>query len=356
MNDHKKKLKNIKVGNTFIGPEYPPFIIAEMSGNHNQSLERALEIVDAAASAGAHALKIQTYTPDTMTINLNEREFHISDKDSLWKGKSLYDLYGEAYTPWEWHEEIFRRAKDHGLIPFSSPFDVTAVDFLEDLEVEIYKIASFENTDIPLIKKVASTGKPIIISTGMATVAELDESVRAARESGCNDLILLKCTSTYPAHPINSNINTIPHLQELFECQVGLSDHTLGVGASIASVALGATVIEKHFTLDRDDGGVDSAFSLNPDDLNTLVVETNSAWQSLGEINYGISESEKSSLQFKRSLYIVKDMKKGQTITKSDLRAIRPGLGLPPKYIEKFIGKVIKRNIKKGTPLSWDLI
>ena len=351
-----KKLKNIKVGKRFIGPEYPPFIIAEMSGNHNQSLDRALEIVDAAASAGAHALKIQTYTPDTMTINLNEREFHISDENSLWKGKSLYDLYGEAHTPWEWHEKIFRRAKDHGLVPFSSPFDATAVDFLENLGVEIYKIASFENTDIPLIQKVASTGKPIIISTGMATVAELDESVRAARESGCNDLILLKCTSTYPALPINSNINTIPHLQELFKCQVGLSDHTLGVGASIASVALGATVIEKHFTLDRNDGGVDSAFSLDPDDLSTLVDETNSAWQSLGEINYGISESEKSSLQFKRSLYIVKDMKKGQIITKSDIRAIRPGLGLPPKYIEKFIGKTIKNNIKKGTPLSWDLI
>ena len=356
MNEHQKKLKNIKVGKRFIGPEYPPFIIAEMSGNHNQSLDRALEIVDAAASAGAHALKIQTYTPDTMTINLNEREFHISDENSLWKGKSLYDLYGEAHTPWEWHEKIFRRAKDHGLVPFSSPFDATAVDFLENLGVEIYKIASFENTDIPLIQKVASTGKPIIISTGMATVAELDESVRAARESGCNDLILLKCTSTYPALPINSNINTIPHLQELFKCQVGLSDHTLGVGASIASVALGATVIEKHFTLDRNDGGVDSAFSLDPDDLSTLVDETNSAWQSLGEINYGISESEKSSLQFKRSLYIVKDMKKGQIITKSDIRAIRPGLGLPPKYIEKFIGKTIKNNIKKGTPLSWDLI
>ena len=355
MNEHQKKLKNIKVGKRFIGPEYPPFIIAEMSGNHNQSLDRALEIVDAAASAGAHALKIQTYTPDTMTINLNEREFHISDENSLWKGKSLYDLYGEAHTPWEWHEKIFRRAKDHGLVPFSSPFDATAVDFLENLGVEIYKIASFENTDIPLIQKVASTGKPIIISTGMATVAELDESVRAARESGCNDLILLKCTSTYPALPINSNINTIPHLQELFKCQVGLSDHTLGVGASIASVALGATVIEKHFTLDRNDGGVDSAFSLDPDDLSTLVDETNSAWQSLGEINYGISESEKSSLQFKRSLYIVKDMKKGQIITKSDIRAIRPGLGLPPKYIEKFIGKTIKNNIKKGL-LSWDLI
>ena len=351
-----KKINEIKVGNRYIGPNHPPFIIAEMSGNHNQSLDRALEIVDSVASSGAHAIKIQTYTPDTMTINLNEREFHIDNKESLWKGKSLYDLYGEAYTPWEWHKQIFDRAKKHGLIAFSSPFDSSAVDFLEGLGVEIFKIASFENTDIPLIKKVAKTGKPMIISTGMATVAELDESVRAAKENGCKELILLKCTSTYPALPINSNIKTIPHLNNLFDCQIGLSDHTLGIGAAIASVAMGATVIEKHFTLDRNDGGVDSAFSLEPNELKSLVEESCSAWQSLGSINYGISESEKTSIQFRRSLYIVKDMNKGDEISASNLRAIRPGLGLPPKYINNFIGKSLICNVKKGTPLSWDLI
>ena len=351
-----KKNQSIKVGNLFIGKDHQPFVIAEMSGNHNQSLDRALKIVDAVAKSGAHAIKIQTYTPDTMTIDLNEREFHISDKNSLWSGKSLYDLYGEAYTPWEWHKEIFDRAKEHGLIAFSSPFDTTAVDFLEDLDVKIFKIASFENTDIPLIKRVAKTGKPMIISTGMATIAELYESVKAARENGCKDLILLKCTSTYPSLPINSNLRTISHLKDIFDCEVGLSDHTLGIGAAIASVAMGATVIEKHFTLERDDGGVDSAFSLEPDELKSLVHESCSAWQSLGSINYGINESEESSIQFRRSLYIVKDMKKGEKINSKNLRAIRPGLGLPPKYIDNFIGKTIKFDTKKGTPLNWDLI
>jgi pseudaminic acid synthase len=355
-NMNNKNFKQIKVGKSYIGANHPPFIIAEMSGNHNQSLKRALEIVDAVASSGAQALKIQTYTPDTMTIDLNEREFHISDENSLWKGKSLYDLYGEAHTPWEWHEEIFTRARKKGLIPFSSPFDATAVDFLEDLDVEIYKIASFENTDIPLIKKVAATGKPMIISTGMATVSELDESVRAARDSGCDNLILLKCTSTYPALPINSNLRTIEHLKDLFDCEVGLSDHTLGIGAAIASVGMGATVIEKHFTLDRGDGGVDSAFSLEPKELEFLVTESCSAWQSLGSVNYGTSKSEKNSIQFRRSLYIVEDLKKGDKITINNLRAIRPGLGLPPKYINSFIGKTIKNDVQRGTPLSWDLI
>lgn len=353
---NSKNFKEIKVGKGFIGANHPPFIIAEMSGNHNQSLDRALEIVDAVASSGAHALKIQTYTPDTMTIDLNEREFHISDDSSLWKGKSLYNLYGEAYTPWEWHKEIFDRARNKGLIPFSSPFDSSAVDFLETLDIDLYKIASFENTDIPLIKKVASTGKPMIISTGMATVSELDESVRAAKEAGCEDLVLLKCTSTYPALPINSNLRTIEHLKSLFNCEVGLSDHTLGIGAAIASVAVGATVIEKHFTLDRNDGGVDSAFSLEPGELKDLVTESCSAWQSLGSINYGISSSEKSSIQFRRSLYIVEDLKKGNEINADNLRAIRPGLGLPPKYINKFIGKTVKSDVKRGTPLTWDLI
>ncbi|MFK5893428.1 MAG: pseudaminic acid synthase [Pseudomonadota bacterium] len=334
----------------------PPFIIAEMSGNHNHSLERALEIVEAAAKAGVSALKIQTYTPDTMTIDLDEREFHIGDPNSLWEGNSLYKLYGEAQTPWEWHKPIFERARELDIIPFSSPFDNTAVDFLESLDVPFYKIASFENTDLPLIKYVASTGKPIIISTGMATVAELDETVRTARESGCKNLVLLKCTSTYPATPKNTNILTIPHLRELFDCEVGLSDHTMGIGVSVASVALGATVIEKHFTLRRSDGGVDSSFSMEPDEMEQLVIESTRAWQALGQVSYGPTDAEKTSLQYRRSLYIVKDMKVGDVLATDNVRAIRPGLGLPTKYLEKILGKTIKQDIKRGTALSWDII
>src|SRR3569833_1759658 len=285
-------MKPFQIAGRQIGPRHPPFIIAEMSGNQNQSLERALEIVEAAAKSGAHALKIQTYTPDTMTIDLDEREFHISDPNSLWKGTSLYKLYGEAYTPWEWHKAIFDRARELGIIPFSTPFDDSAVDFLEALDVPCYKIASFENTDLPLIRSVAATGKPLIISTGMATVAELDDAVRAAREAGCTDLILLKCTSTYPATAENTNILTIPHLRELFGCEVGLSDHTMGVGVSVASVALGASVIEKHFTLSRAEGGVDSAFSMEPAEMAQLVLEAERAWQALGRVSYGPSQAE----------------------------------------------------------------
>jgi pseudaminic acid synthase len=338
-----------------IGAGQPPFIIAEMSGNHNQSLERALEIVEAAAKTGAHALKIQTYTPDTMTLDLDEREFHISDPNSLWTGASLYKLYGQAYTPWAWHQPIFERARELGIIAFSTPFDDTAVDLLESLDVPCYKIASFENTDLPLIRRVAATGKPLIISTGMATVAELDEAVRAARESGCNDLILLKCTSTYPATAENTNILTIPHLRELFGCEVGLSDHTMGVGVSVASVALGATVIEKHFTLSRADGGVDSTFSMEPAEMAQLVVESERAWQALGQVSYGATEKEKKSLVFRRSLYVVKDLKAGEVLTKENVRAIRPGLGLPTKYLEQVLGMKIKQNVKRGTALSWDI-
>ena len=339
-----------------IGRNHPPFIIAEMSGNHNQSLDRALEIVEAAAKTGAHALKIQTYTPDTMTLDLDEREFHISDSQSLWVGTSLYKLYGQAYTPWEWHKPIFERAAALGMIAFSTPFDDTAVDFLESLNVPCYKIASFENTDLPLIRRVAATGKPMIISTGMASLAELDETVRAATEAGCKDLILLKCTSTYPATPENTNIATIPHLRDMFGCEVGLSDHTMGVGVSVASVALGATVVEKHFTLNRADGGVDSTFSMEPSEMAQLVIETKNAWQALGKISYGATEAEKKSLQFRRSLYIVKDMKAGDVLTAENVRAIRPGLGLPTKYLETILGKKLKINVKKGTALAWNLI
>ena len=346
----------IIIGERIIGLGYSPFIIAEMSGNHNQSLERALEIVEVATKSGAHALKIQTYTPDTMTLDLDEREFHISDPKSLWAGTSLYKLYGEAYTPWEWHKPIFDRVRELGMIPFSTPFDDTAVDFLESLEVPCYKIASFENTDLPLIRRVAATGKPLIISTGMATVAELDETVRAAREAGCNDLILLKCTSTYPATPENTNILTIPHLRELFGCEVGLSDHTMGIGVAVASVVLGASVIEKHFTLNRADGGVDSTFSMEPAEMAQLVMETERAWQALGQVSYGPTEAEKKSLQYRRSLYVVQDLKAGDVLTQENVRAIRPGLGLPTKYLEQILGRAVNQDVKRGTALGWGLL
>jgi pseudaminic acid synthase len=352
VNNHKE----ITIDGRRIGTDYPPFIIAEMSGNHNQSLDRALEIVEAVAKTGAHALKIQTYTPDTMTLDLDEREFHISDPKSLWAGHSLYKLYGEAYTPWEWHKPIFDRARELGIIAFSTPFDNTAVDFLEGLDVPCYKIASFENTDLPLIRRVAATGKPLIISTGMASIAELDDTVRAAREAGCKDLILLKCTSTYPATADNTNILTIPHMRELFGCEVGLSDHTMGVGVSVASLALGATVIEKHFTLNRADGGVDSTFSMEPAEMFQLAVEAERAWQAIGKVSYGATEAEKKSIVFRRSLYVVQDIKAGEVLTNENVRAIRPGLGLATKYLPQIIGRVAKLDINRGTALSWDLI
>jgi len=346
----------MKIAHHNIGPASAPFIIAEMSGNHNQSLERALEIVEAAAKTGAHALKIQTYTPDTMTLDLDEREFHISDPKSLWTGTSLYKLYGQAFTPWDWHEAIFKRAKELGIIAFSTPFDATSVDFLESLDVPCYKIASFENTDLPLIRKVAATGKPMIISTGMASIAELDDTVRAARQAGCKDLVLLKCTSTYPATADNTNILTIPHMRELFGCEVGLSDHTMGMGVSVASVALGATVIEKHFTLNRADGGVDSSFSMEPAEMTQLVVETERAWQALGRVAYGPTAAEEKSIVFRRSLYVVKDLQAGDVLSEDNVRAIRPGLGLPTKYLEQVLGKIVKQSVARGTALSWKMM
>ncbi|MCY8858011.1 pseudaminic acid synthase [Bacillus atrophaeus] len=349
-------MNEINIDGRSIGPHHPPFIIAEMSGNHNQSLERAFNIIEAAAKAGAHALKIQTYTADTMTLNMNTKDFTIEDNNSLWSGSTLYTLYQQAYTPWEWHKPIFDKCREVGMIPLSTPFDESAVDFLEDLGVPIYKIASFENTDIPLIKKVAATGKPIIISTGMATVAEIDETIRAAKEAGCKELILLKCTSTYPASPQNTNISTIPHMKELFNCQVGLSDHTMGTGVAVASVALGATVIEKHFTLSRADGGVDSAFSLEPHELKELVIETERAWQALGQITYGPTDKEKASLKFRRSIYVKKDIKAGEIFTKENIKVVRPGYGLEPKYFDLIIGRTAKKHISAGTPLGWDSI
>lgn len=333
-----------------------PFIIAEMSGNHNQSIEKAFEIIDAAAAVGAHALKIQTYTADTMTIEKSDGEFFISDPKSLWKGESLYNLYKIAHTPWDWHKPIFERCKEKNILCFSSPFDATAVDFLENLGAPAYKIASFENIDLPLIKKVAETGKPVIISTGMASVAEIHEAVETVKQTGNKNLVLLKCTSTYPSTPENTNILTIPHMRQLFGCEIGLSDHTMGIGAAIAAVAHGATVIEKHFTLSRADGGVDSAFSMEPDEMRALVIETERAWQSLGHVQYGPTEAEKGSLVFRRSLYVVEDMKAGDILTPANLRSIRPGYGLPPKCIDVVMGKKVNRNIEPGTALSWEMV
>ncbi len=332
-----------------------PYIIAEMSGNHNGSIERALEIVETAASNGADAIKLQTYTAETMTLNVDLPEFKIQDDSSLWAGRTLYGLYHEAHTPWDWHEAIFSRAKELGLLAFSTPFDSSAVDFLEDLNVPAYKIASFENTDLPLIRKTAATGKPLIISTGLATVGEISDAVSTARLAGCKDLILLKTTSSYPASPNNTNLKTIPHLRQLFGCEVGISDHTLGIGVAIASVSLGAGVIEKHLTLNRDDGGVDSAFSLIPSELKSLVEESERAWAGQGVIQYGPSEAELKSFVFRRSLYITEDLEEGSILSEANVRAVRPGYGLPTKFLESILGKKVNRDVARGTALSWDV-
>jgi pseudaminic acid synthase len=349
-------MNDIQLEKYTIGDAHRPFIIAEMSGNHNQSLERALEIVQAAADAGAHAIKLQTYTAETMTIDIRGGLFSIDDPKSLWDGKTLYELYELAHTPWEWHKPIFDKARSLGLMPFSTPFDATSVDFLEEMGVAAYKIASFENVDWPLLRKVAKTGKPVIMSTGAATLADIDDAVRVLREHGCQDLVLLKCTSTYPATPKNSNIRTIAHMRDVFGCHIGLSDHTLGVGAAVASVALGARVIEKHFTLSRADGGVDAAFSIEPHELKLLVEESERAFQALGYIQYGILNDEKGSLRYKRSVYVVEDVKKGELFTAKNVRTIRPGDGLQPKYYDTVLGLTAGRDIKRGTPFAWDLL
>jgi pseudaminic acid synthase len=349
-------MKNISIEDKVIGADHPPFIIAEMSGNHNQSIERAKEIIDAAAATGAHAIKFQTYTPDTLTINVKKGLFHINDEKSLWHGQTLYDLYKVAYTPWEWHAELFDHARKKNIIPFSSPFDETSVDFLESLNVPVYKIASFENNHLPLLRKVAQTGKPVIVSTGLSTIAGIHETVTTLREAGCKELILLKCTSSYPSTPENTNLLTIPHMKELFKCHVGLSDHTMGIGVPLAAVALGATVIEKHFTLRRADGGVDSAFSLEPEELRALVVESERGFQALGSISYNILEAEKNSLRFKRSVYVVKDVKKGEAFTEENIRIIRPGDGLHPRYMPDILNRFASSDIEMGTPASWEMI
>ena len=346
-------IKPIKIGNFEISDYGKAFIIAEMSGNHNQSLERALEIVEAAAASGAHAIKLQTYTADTMTI---KGALTITDPNSLWNGRELHELYQEAYTPWEWHKPIFDKAKDLGLIAFSTPFDESAVDFLESLDVPAYKIASFENTDMPLLKKVASMNKPVIISTGAATIANLDEAINTLRTNGCKEIIILKCTSTYPATPENTNLRTIPHMRDLFNCYVGLSDHTMGIGASVAAVALGARVIEKHFTLRRADGGVDSEFSIEPQELRNLVTESERAFLALGNIQYGVQASERKSVDYKRSIYVSRDIIAGEIFSTDNIRIVRPAYGLAPKFFDMVIGKEAKVDIKSGTPLTWAIL
>ena len=354
--DSKSNSYEVTIGGRKIGPSHTPFIIAELSGNHNGSLETALQMVDEAHKAGAHALKLQTYTADTLTIDYDKDEFWISDEKSLWKGESLYKLYQKASTPWDWHKPIFDKCRKLGMLYFSTPFDDSAVDFLEKLEVPCYKIASFENGHLPLIRKVAKTGKPMIISTGMASVADIHEALEAAREAGAREIILLKCTSSYPAEPKDSNLISIPHMSELFQVPVGLSDHTLGIGAAIAAVALGACAIEKHVVNSRAGGGVDAAFSLEPAELKMMVEETERARQCLGAVFYGRTENEKRSVQFRRSIYVVKDVQAGSLLTNENIRIIRPGLGLAPKYFEKVIGKKIKADLKRGQALSWDHI
>ncbi len=344
------------IGNYTISRKHKPFIVAEMSGNHNQSLDRALKIVEAAAESGAHMLKLQTYTADTLTINSNSSDFFIADSKSLWKGKTLYDLYKEAYTPWEWQEKIIKRSNELGMLCFSTPFDETAVDFLEKLNVPAYKIASFENVHLPLIKKVAKTGKPVIISTGLATKTEIEEAVNALKVGGCSQFALLKCTSAYPASPKNSNILTIPDLRKNFNCEVGLSDHTMGIGVALAAISHGATIIEKHFTLDRNDGGVDSSFSIEPGEMKTLVKESFNTWQSLGDVSYGPTEPEMGGIKLRRSIYVVEDVEPGEKLTKKNLRIIRPGRGLAPKHYESILGSEVKTKIKRGTALKWEMI
>lgn len=352
----KPAVKPITIGKRSVGPNYPPYIVAELSGNHNGLLENALKLVDAAKAAGVDAVKIQTYTPDTITLDSNDERFRINNPTSPWFGRSLYDLYKEASLPWEWHAPIFKKCRDVGITAFSSPFDETAVDFLEQFDVPCYKIASPEIVDLPLIKKVAATGKPLIISTGGATLAEIQEAVEAARSGGCKELVLLKCTASYPAEPKDANLNTIPYLTEKFGVLAGLSDHSLGIGVAIASVALGGCVIEKHFTLSRSDGGVDSSFSMEPAEMASLVQETRKAWEAIGEVVIGPMPSEATTLSCRPSLWVVEDVEAGEKLQGRHLKSLRPAGGLPPKEIDQVLGKTAKAFIPKGTPLSLDLL
>ena len=346
----------MKIGNREVGPGAEPYIIAEMSGNHDGSLETALAIVDMAADAGADAVKLQTYTADEMTLDIDHPDFVINNKDSLWYGRRLHDLYHEAHTPWEWHAPIMERARARGIQCFSSPFSEASVDFLVELGAPCLKIASLESVDHGLVRYAASSGLPLIISTGLATEEEIAESIAAARAGGCTDLVILKCTSSYPADPAQSHLRTIPDMRERFGVDVGLSDHTLGIGAPLAAIALGATVIEKHVTLSRAGGGVDSAFSLEPDELRALVVESKRAYAALGSVNYGPTEGERGALLRRRSLYFVADVAAGTVLTRAHVRSIRPNKGIEPKHLEAVLGSVVQRDVVLGTPVTWDLI
>jgi pseudaminic acid synthase len=347
----------VRAGSHRIGAGQPPFVIAEMSGNHNGDLQRALAIVDAVADSGAQALKIQTYTADTLTIDVDLPQFRVEDTHGLWGGRTLHQLYDEAHTPWDWHRPIFDRARDRGLLPFSSPFDPGAVDLLEDLGVELYKTASAEIVDLPLIRAVARTGKPIVMSTGMATMREVAAAVEAAAGAGCTDLVLLACTASYPAEPADARLHNIRLLAEAFDVPVGLSDHTAGVAVSVAAVALGAVCVEKHVTLRRADGGVDSAFSLEPAELARLRTETEAAWQAARSPHgLGPTESEQAVLRLRRSLYVVEDVRAGDEVTGENVRSIRPAGGLPPDELATVLGRRFTRDVSRGTPLDWDLV
>ena len=350
----KENNNNVTINGRSIGADYKPYIIAEMSANHNGDLSAAFSIIDAAKAAGADAVKIQTYTPDTITLDAQTDDFLI--KGGLWSGRTLYDLYREAHTPWDWHKPLFMHAKKAGITIFSSPFDKTAIDFLEDLNAPAYKIASFEAIDLPLIRYAASTGKPMIISTGMADEEEISEAIDAAQSSGCNDLAILHCVSGYPAPAEDYNLATISDMIEKFDLITGLSDHTLDNTTAIASVALGASIIEKHFTLDRDGGGPDDSFSLEPVEMAALCRDTKTAWSALGRIDYGRKSSEQGNVQFRRSLYFVKDMKAGEVVTPDCIRSVRPGYGLSPKYYDNVIGKKLISDVKENTPVSWRFI
>lgn len=346
----------IKIGQRTIGPESPPFIIAELSGNHSQDFDLACKMIDAASASGAHAIKLQTYTADSMTLNVDAPDFVINDKKSLWDGARLYELYQQASTPYDWHKPLFDRAKSLGMLAFSSPFDTSAVDFLASLEVPCYKIASFELTDLPLISYTAKQGKPIIMSTGMASLAEIEDAVTCARDNGCHEIILLKCTSTYPASPQDTNLLTIPNMKATFGCQVGLSDHTKGIGVAVASVGLGASIIEKHFVLDRTAGGVDAAFSLEPEELSGLVTETQRAWEAMGGVHYSGTQNESPSRQFRRSIYVSKDIAAGEMLTQENIKIVRPAFGLAPKHWEQVVSKTAATDLKQGTALQWEHI
>lgn len=348
--------ETIHIGDVPVGREHDPFIIAEMSGNHNGDLQRALDIVTMAAEAGAHAIKLQTYTADTITIDADTPAFRISQGHELWDGRRLYDLYEEAHTPWEWHEQIFDHARDKGILAFSSPFDPTAVGFLESLAVPAYKVASSEIVDLPLVRAMAETGKPIIISTGMASISEIDDAVKAVRSTGNEQIVVLSCTADYPADPASANLRSIPVMADAFGVQVGLSDHTMGIGVPVASVAFGATLIEKHVTLSRDDEGVDSAFSLEPDELAAMVRETAVARLALGEARIGAKESEREGLRFRRSLYVTRDVKAGERVAPDNVRSIRPAGGLMPDEFTKVEGREFRVDAVKGTALTWDLL